>query len=73
MPPIYDNLVTDTNNIDGRLDCAPSHWKNNFKIYYLTEKMRSQEDPYFSCLCDRVGRGNITDEDEKYLVRREII
>ena len=36
----------------------------------MTEKMRSQQDPYFSSLCDRVGKDIITDEDEKYLRSR---
>ena len=52
LPPIYDNLVTDKNNLDGRPTCAPSHWNDNFKIFYLTEKMRSAQDPEFSDLCD---------------------
>ena len=42
----------------------------NFRIYYLTEKMRSQADPFFSDLCDRVGRGNLTDSDVNYLKSR---
>ena len=50
LPPIYDNLVTDKNNLDGRPTCAPSHWNDNFKIFYLTEKMRSAQDPEFSVL-----------------------
>ena len=62
--------MTDNNHLDGRPDCAPSHWNENFLIYYLTEKMRSQKDPYFSSLCDRVGRGKINDEDEKFLRSR---
>ena len=70
LPPIYDNIIMDNNHLDGRLDCAPSHWKENFTIYYLDEKMRSQKDPYFSSLCDRVGRGRINTEDEKYLKSR---
>lgn len=70
LPPIYDNLVTDNNHIDGRTDIAPSHWKMHFKIYYLTEKMRSNQDPTFSSLCDRVGRGKITKDDEDYLHSR---
>ena len=70
MPPIYDRLITDKSHVDGRPDLAPNHWKNNFKIYYLTEKMRSQEDPVFSSLCDRVGRDKINDEDEKFLMSR---
>ena len=32
--------------------------------------MRSQRDPYFSDLCDRVGRGELSDEDEKFLHSR---
>ena len=70
LPPIYDSLVTDNNHLDGRPDCSPSHWNENFKIFYLTEKMRSQKDPNFSELCDRVGRGKISDDDEKYLQSR---
>ena len=70
LPPIYDSIVTDNNRLDGRPACAPSHWNENFLIYYLTEKMRSQKDPYFSSLCDRVGRGKINDEDVRYLKSR---
>ena len=70
LPPIYDNLVTDNNQLDGRPKCAPSHWNEYFKIYYLTEKMRSNQDQYFSSLCDRVARGNIDAEDKKYLRSR---
>ena len=62
--------MTDNNHLDGRPDCAPSHWNENFRIYYLDEKMRSQKDPYFSSLCDRVGRGKIKEEDETYLNSR---
>ena len=32
--------------------------------------MRSQQDPHFSNVCDRVARGTITEEDEKYLKSR---
>ena len=70
LPPIYDSMVTDKNHLDGRPDCAPSHWNENFQIYYLTQKMRSQKDPDFSNLCDRVGRGKINDDDEKFLKSR---
>ena len=70
LPPIYDQIVMDNNHLDGRPDCAPSHWNENFRIFYLTEKMRSQKDPYFSELCDRVGRGNLTKSDEDYLNSR---
>ena len=70
LPPIYDQMVTDNNQLDGRPECAPSHWNENFKIFYLTEKMRSQKDPFCSDLCDRVGRGNLTEDDENYLNSR---
>ena len=70
LPPIFDNLVTDNNNLDGRPSCSPSHWEEHFKIYYLTEKMRSQKDPFFSDLCDRVKVGAITDSDKEYLLSR---
>ena len=62
--------MTDKNHLDGRPKCAPSHWIENFKIYYLTEKMRSNQDQYFSSLCDRVARGNINSEDKKYFRSR---
>ena len=32
--------------------------------------MRSQTDPFFSDLCDRVARGSLTESDEKYLQSR---
>ena len=70
LPPVKDKMVTEKNNLDGRPDFAPSHWNQYFKIFYLTEKMRSQKDPFFSDLCDRVGRGKQTLEDEKYLKSR---
>ena len=62
--------MTDNNHLDGRPDCAPSHWEENFKIFYLTEKMRSQKDVEFSNLCDRVGRGKLTEDDHQYLKSR---
>ena len=65
-----DNLVTDNNNLDVRPDCSPSHWEENFKVYYLTEKMQSLKDPLFSDLCDRVGRGTSKESDKEYLMSR---
>ena len=62
--------MTDNNHLDGRPDCSPSHWNENFKIFYLTEKMRSHSDVEFSSLCDRVGRNRINDADEIFLRSR---
>ena len=70
LPPIRDSLITEGNHLDGRPDFAPSHWNENFKIFYLTQKMRSQKDPVFSSLCDRVGTNDITEDDVEYLKSR---
>ena len=70
LPPIYDSMVFERNQLDGRPACAPSHWNENFRIYYLTEKMRCQNDLHFSSLSDRVARGKITDEDEIFFKSR---
>ena len=56
-------MVTEKSQLDGRPKCAPSHWNEYFRIYYLTEKMRSQKDPYFSDISDRVRVGRVTKED----------
>ena len=63
MPPIYDSLITDHSYLDGRSKYAPSQWNENFRIFYLTEKMRSQADPQFSALSDRVKTGKINERD----------
>ena len=39
------------------------------KIYYLTEKMRCS-DAEFNSVCDRVGQGKITPQDEHFLQSR---
>ena len=70
LPPIFDNIIMDNNHLDGRPDFSPSHWKENFQIFYLTEKMRSHSDLEFSSLCDRVGRNRITEADEIFLKSR---
>ena len=70
LPPIYDSMIYDKNHLDGRPECAPSHWSENFEIYYLTQKMRSQKDPHFSELCDRDAKNKITEDDVKFLNSR---
>ena len=64
-----DSLVTDKNHLDGRPDFAPSHWMENFEIFYLTQKMRCK-DVKFSDLCDRLAVGEMTEEDENFLRSR---
>ena len=67
LPPVKDKYVFSHAKLDQRPQCAPSHWDENFTIYYLTEKMRSKGDNKFGEVCDRIGRGEITDDDETYL------
>ena len=67
LPPVRDLYIFEKNNLDGRPSISPSHWDDNFKIYYLSDKMRNQRDPEFAALCDRVGNGTFTEVDVKYL------
>ena len=67
LPPVLDTYVYNNNHLDGRPALAPSHWDENFQIFYLTEKMRSQKDANFSQICDRVGNGTYDENDLKYL------
>ena len=67
LPPVLDGYVYENNNLDGRPALALSHWDENFRIFYLTQKMRSQKDPEFSDICDRVGNGSYTEHDLLYL------
>ena len=67
LPPVKDKYIFTNTNLDQRPRIAPRHWDENFTIYYLTEKMRSKGDVAFGEVCDRIGRGTITDADEEYL------
>ena len=67
LPPVRDQFVYEKNNLDGRPSIALSHWDDNFRIYYLSDKMRNQKDPAFASLCDRVGNGTYTKSDLDYL------
>ena len=67
LPPVKDRFIFEKNHLDGRPDCSPSHWDDNFVIYYMTEKMRSQQDPKFGEVCDRIGKGCLNKEDDTYL------
>ena len=66
MPPVFDNMVTENSHLDGRPDIATSPWNQHFRIYYLTEKMRSAKDPFFSALSDRVKVGRLVEGDTEY-------
>ena len=70
LPPVTGKMIWDQSNLDGRMGMAPRHWDNNFKIYYLKMKMRSQDNIY-SDICDKVRRGEMTPEVVKYLKAHE--
>ena len=69
---VNDRFVTEPSTIDGRSLCAPAHWQEHMSIFYLTEKMRCNTDQNFNAVCDRVGQGKITKEDEQFFQSRII-
>ena len=66
LPPVGQRMIWETSFLDSRVEICPNHWDDNFKIYYLTEKMRSQDDE-FSNVCDKVRKGICDDEISAYL------
>ena len=59
-------MIWENSNMDSRLDIAPNHWDENFKIYHLTEKMRSK-DEVFSKISDKVRKGICDKEVVSYM------
>ena len=70
LPPVLERYVYENNKLDGRPGIAPSLWDEHFQIFYLKEKIRSQNDVQFSEICDRVGNGTFNKNDEEYLKSR---
>ena len=66
LPPVGQQMVWATSFLDNRLEISPHHWDENFKIYYLTLKMRSQDDE-FSDICDNVRAGICDEKVTQYL------
>ena len=66
LPPVKDRIIWEKSYLDGRNDLAPNHWNENFSIYYLTEKMRSQ-DKEFSQISDKVRKGVCDSEVLKFM------
>ena len=48
LPPVKDRIIWEKSYLDGRNDLAPNHWNENFSIYYLAEKMRSQDKEFYN-------------------------
>ena len=73
LPPVKDKWIFANNWRPNRANfTAPNKWKQFFKIYELTEKMRSLEDVEFSNLCDRIGTNSLNATDETTLSQRII-
>ena len=51
LPPVKDRMIWESSHLDGRPDIAPMYWNDHFSIYYLSQKMRSQDND-FSVICD---------------------
>ena len=66
LPPVGQKMIWETSYLDNRVNISPNHWDENFKIFYLTEKMRSQ-DIDFSNICDKVRKGICDEEVSDYL------
>ena len=72
MKPVGDKLIYEKSGIDKRPAIAISHWNEHFKIYSLKEKMRCASDVSYAELCDRIGKGQLTVEDENFFKSRII-
>ena len=70
LPPVGQKMIWNTSFIDGRIDISLNHWQY-FRIFYLTQKMRSQ-DEMFSRICDKVRRGEVDEDVTSYLNGRVI-
>ena len=66
LPPVGDSMIWQNSYLDGRIDIAPNHWDEHFHIYFLTQKMRSQ-DEVFSKISDKVRLGICDQEVQKYM------
>ena len=69
LPPVGQSMIWNKSNLDGRPEKAPNHWTENFKIFYLKQKMRSQ-DLQFSNICDKVRKGECDSEVEQFMESR---
>ena len=65
LPPVGQQMAWSTSFLDNRIDISPKHWEA-FKIYFLTEKMRSQDEE-FSIICDEVRKGVCDEKVTEYL------
>ena len=70
LPPVKDRMIWESSHLDARPDIAPMYWNDHFSIYYLSQKMRSQDNE-FSVVCDQVRKG-ICDEKIKIYMKEHV-
>ena len=70
LPPVKDRMIWESSHLDARPDIAPMYWNDHFSIYYLSQKMRSQDNE-FSVVCDQVRKG-ICDEKIKSYMKEHV-
>ena len=66
LPPVGQQMAWATSFLDNRIEISPKHWDEHFKIFYLTTKMRSQDEE-FSDVCDDVRKGICDEKVTEYL------
>ena len=72
LPPVLDRWIFEQNSNTECKSTSINKWKSYFKMYELTEKMRSLDDPDFSSLCDRIGTNQLSDDDINTLQSRVV-
>uniref|UniRef100_A0A8C4QE75 ATP-dependent DNA helicase n=1 Tax=Eptatretus burgeri TaxID=7764 RepID=A0A8C4QE75_EPTBU len=71
LPPVQDSWIFGNTSRPNCCDTtAPNKWKLHFKMFQLTQKMRSLDDPNFSALCDRIGVNSLEEEHKSTLKDR---
>ena len=70
FPPAKDGFVYKKNKLDDRSSCAPSYWTENFTIYCLTKKTRSQTDLEVGDVCNHIERGGLEETHLQYLSKQ---
>ena len=69
FPPVGKAMIWEKSKLDNRPKKALMHWDSNFKIFYLRQKMRSQ-DVHFSAICDKVRKGDCDSEVQQFMESR---
>ena len=71
LHPVLDSWIFSPPDQDYAL-LAPNLWKENFKLFELTEVMRQKDDQSFAKLLNRLREGKQTEEDNNVLCTRII-